>query len=454
MSAENDNKPLEEVKAEETQETSTAAANAKPVTSASVFSMFGGGAKKEKKEEDEDRGDNSGSAKAQREAAAAAAASSSKDEDDQPPESEDVHFEPVIHLTKEVEVKTNEEMEEQVFKMRAKLFKYVAETREWKERGTGDVRLLKHKENGKTRLVMRRDKTLKVCANHYVVPEMKLSPNVGSDRSWVWNVVADVSEGEPEALTLAIRFANSDNANQFKDAFIKAQKENESLFKNTRKIKVVTEQHNIDKPAVNEGFPMKEWTVEIYILDQDGKEKPARCFAKVVYHLHPSFAQPDQTFLEPPFKCTNEGWGEFEMSIDLFTTEKGGKQTIVHDLNFAAPQYENIHTVVFRNPSQALQQILRETGPLPSDEERKQKKVDGGKKKKTYDIEKMADGLIKLGEDDLLQVIQMVHDHKDDNTYIQNNVDAGEFSVDLYTLPDGLLKMLWDFLIRQGVVVA
>ena len=51
--------------------------------------------------------------------------------------------------------------------MRAKLFKFDRESREWKERGTGDVRLLKHKENGKTRLVMRRDKTLKVCANHY-----------------------------------------------------------------------------------------------------------------------------------------------------------------------------------------------------------------------------------------------------------------------------------------------
>lgn len=63
-----------------------------------------------------------------------------------------------------------------------------------------------------------------------VVPEMKLSPNVGSDRSWVWNAAADVSEGEPEAVTLAIRFANSDNANAFKDAFIKAQKENEALF--------------------------------------------------------------------------------------------------------------------------------------------------------------------------------------------------------------------------------
>lgn len=40
---------------------------------------------------------------------------------------------------------------------------------------------------------------------------MKLSPNVGSDRSWVWNATADVSEGEPEAATLAIRFANSES---------------------------------------------------------------------------------------------------------------------------------------------------------------------------------------------------------------------------------------------------
>ncbi|CAK7225996.1 Ran GTPase binding protein Sbp1 [Sporothrix bragantina] len=197
----------------------------KPVTSSAVFSMFGGGAKKDKKDEDEDRGDVSGSNKAQREAAAAAAAAGGEDED-QVPESEDVHFEPVIRLTEKVETKTNEEAEEQTFKMRAKLFRFVRESSEWKERGTGDVRLLKHKENGKTRLVMRRDKTLKVCANHYVLPDMRLSPNVGSDRSWVWNTAADVSEGEAEAMTLAIRFANSDNANQFKDAFIKAQTEN------------------------------------------------------------------------------------------------------------------------------------------------------------------------------------------------------------------------------------
>jgi Ran-binding protein 1 len=44
---------------------------------------------------------------------------------------------------------------------------------------------------------------------------MKLSPNVGSDRSWVWNVAADVSEGEPVAQTLAIRFANSESMSQY-----------------------------------------------------------------------------------------------------------------------------------------------------------------------------------------------------------------------------------------------
>jgi len=212
------------------QASNAASAAASTVTSTAsgvadnVFSMFGGGAKKEKKDEDEDRGETSGSAKAQKAAAA------EENPEDEAPESEDVHFEPVIRLTEKVEVKTNEELEEQTFKMRAKLFKFIRESNEWKERGTGDVRLLKHKENGKTRLVMRRDKTLKVCANHYVVPDMKLSPNVGSDRSWVWNAAADVSEGEPEASTLAIRFANAENANLFKEAFIKAQQENEVLF--------------------------------------------------------------------------------------------------------------------------------------------------------------------------------------------------------------------------------
>lgn len=130
-------------------------------------------------------------------------------------------------------------------------------------------------------------------------------------------------------------------------------------------------------------------------------------------------------FTEPPFKCTNEGWGEFEMSIDVFTTEKGGKQTFMHDLNFSAPQYETIHTIQFKNPSQALQQLLRETGPLPSDEERKMKKADPVKKKKAaVDVEKLAAALVEQGEEELLKCIQIIHDGKDETTYVNQNLDG------------------------------
>lgn len=40
---------------------------------------------------------------------------------------------------------------------------------------------------------------------------------------------------------------------------------------------------------------MKEWSVEIYLLDPSGKRLPAKCFTKVVYNLHPSFENPTQS---------------------------------------------------------------------------------------------------------------------------------------------------------------
>ncbi|KAF2486357.1 ran-specific GTPase-activating protein 1 [Neohortaea acidophila] len=241
MASEESKTPSTTADGEQSKTVAQSAADTASAVKDNVFSMFGGGGAKAAKTDDNanEENDRSGSSKAQKDKAAAAEGG---DDDEKADEEEaDVHFEPVVHLTEKVETKTNEELEEQMFKMRAKLFKFDRDSREWKERGTGDVRLLKHRENGKTRLVMRRDKTLKVCANHYIVPDMKLSPNVGSDRSWVWNAAADVSEGEPEASTLAIRFANSENANLFKEAFIKAQQENEALFSGAKEEAAKTE---------------------------------------------------------------------------------------------------------------------------------------------------------------------------------------------------------------------
>ncbi|KAM4809991.1 ran-specific GTPase-activating protein [Rhinophrynus dorsalis] len=138
----------------------------------------------------------------------------------------DPHFEPIVSLP-EQEIKTLEEDEEELFKMRAKLFRFASENDppEWKERGTGDVKLLKHKEKGTIRLLMRRDKTLKICANHYVTPSMELKPNAGSDRAWVWNTYADYADEAPKPELLAIRFLNAENAQKFKAKFEECKNE-------------------------------------------------------------------------------------------------------------------------------------------------------------------------------------------------------------------------------------
>ncbi len=115
--------------------------------------------------------------------------------------------------------------------MRAKLFRF--DDGEWKERGTGDAKILRHRVTEATRFLMRRDKTLKLCANHAIQPWMLLKPNCGSERAFVWSVQADYAPDgghkpdeviEPRPQLFAIRFANKEKAADFKKAFEEAVK--------------------------------------------------------------------------------------------------------------------------------------------------------------------------------------------------------------------------------------
>ncbi|KFP41992.1 E3 SUMO-protein ligase RanBP2, partial [Chlamydotis macqueenii] len=139
------------------------------------------------------------------------------DEDDDGP-----HFDPVVPLPDKIEVKTGEEDEEEFFCNRAKLFRFDAESKEWKERGIGNVKILKHKVSGKFRLLMRRDQVLKICANHYINTDMKLTPNAGSDRSFVWHAL-DYADELPKPEQLAIRFKTPEEAMLFKSKFEESQ---------------------------------------------------------------------------------------------------------------------------------------------------------------------------------------------------------------------------------------
>jgi len=116
---------------------------------------------------------------------------------------------------------------------RARLYRFATtdEGNEWKERGTGTVKILKHKETGKQRVLMRRDKTFKICANHAILPVMKLEENAGSDRSWVYPCPADFADGEAKKETFAIRLLNKENALKFREVFDAAREATESAEK-------------------------------------------------------------------------------------------------------------------------------------------------------------------------------------------------------------------------------
>lgn len=243
-----------------------------------------------------------------------------------------------------------------------------------------------------------------------------------------------------------------------------------SMTEIKRTVKLTTQQAVIEgaKP-VAEGFPMREWSIRINLVNDKGEEVPAEIFDKVTYKLHPTFQNPNRTIKKLPFKLEEEGWGEFDMEIVLHAVDKGGDHTIRHDLNFQEAKYETLHVMSFTNPKPNLARLLAKSGPVPGlenlpeengaptpastkkdkrkghdDDTRANKK--GRSSVKNVDMEKLAEGLQKLEEDDLLKVVQLVHEHKTQDTYIKNDVEQGEFHMDLYTLPDNLVKLLWQLM--------
>ena len=179
------------------------------------------------------------------------------------------HFEPIIPLPDMIDVKTGEEDEEVVFSHRAKLYRFVADDKQWKERGIGDIKLLRNRQSGKMRVLMRRDQVLKICANHQITVDMKLQPNAGSDRSWVWNTLADFSEQECKAEQLAVRFKSEDIAKHFKEKFEECQE----LMKNQTPAKSLQEDqgHQEVKDDLFTKFKATEgsWECDICMVRND-----------------------------------------------------------------------------------------------------------------------------------------------------------------------------------------
>ncbi|VDD76347.1 unnamed protein product [Mesocestoides corti] len=95
------------------------------------------------------------------------------------------------------------------------------------------MKILQNPETLHSRVMMRRDKTLKVslvvvilwlsfvcivdfllilqvCANHRILSSMRLTPSFGTDKGFVWKAPNDYADNEVKTEIFGVRFATAD----------------------------------------------------------------------------------------------------------------------------------------------------------------------------------------------------------------------------------------------------
>ncbi|KAI3829994.1 hypothetical protein L1987_04126 [Smallanthus sonchifolius] len=182
---------------------------------------------------------------------------------------------PIVKL-EEVAVSTGEEEEDAILDLKAKLYRFDKDGNQWKERGAGSVKFLKHKKTEKVRLVMRQSKTLKICANHLVIPTMTVQEHSGNDKSCVWHA-ADFADGELKDELFCIRFATVDNCKKFMETFQevaesqKGKDENEDASNAAGLLEKLSVEGKKEEEEVKEDAPEK--VNEVKAADSEKKEE-------------------------------------------------------------------------------------------------------------------------------------------------------------------------------------
>ena len=126
------------------------------------------------------------------------------------------------------EIKSGEEETDELLNVRAKLYRW--RDGQWKERGIGQAKLLKHKLTGKASFILRQDATMKLMAFFYVTGKglCKLQKLQTAEKSLFWSCV-DASEGKPVLEKFCIRLKTNEEFENFQTKFEKAYADNENI---------------------------------------------------------------------------------------------------------------------------------------------------------------------------------------------------------------------------------
>jgi hypothetical protein len=125
------------------------------------------------------------------------------------------------------EVRNVDTDEDECFAERAILYRFCSEKSEWVTRGSGVLKVLKHKETGIYRILMRQDQTYFVRVNHQVPYLGALRELSGNACHFSWTAF-DFSTPEETRELFAVKFALPGIAAAFKAAFEAGQTANKA----------------------------------------------------------------------------------------------------------------------------------------------------------------------------------------------------------------------------------
>lgn len=120
-----------------------------------------------------------------------------------------------------------------VMSLRCRMYRFDTEDSEWKERGTGQIRMLQGNVTKKVRLVMHRDALLKICANHYIASGMKIQTYKDNGKAVMYGPAPPDKEAHIESPSLILlRFKSTKDCDLYTKTFEKAYQINEAVDKN------------------------------------------------------------------------------------------------------------------------------------------------------------------------------------------------------------------------------
>lgn len=122
----------------------------------------------------------------------------------------------VVHLTEKIEVKTGEEEEDSLYTKRSKITKFNPETNGYDQVGLGELKVLRNKNTGKCRILVRAEGSSNVLLNVAILKELKYEllgdkksmlriPSVNADGSLVTYVARVKTANDGEELLKAVQ---------------------------------------------------------------------------------------------------------------------------------------------------------------------------------------------------------------------------------------------------------